>query len=181
MKLSKLLHELDYELLSGAENVEITSLVYDSRKVEKGSVFVCISGSVRDAHDFIDEVIEKGAAAIVVEKDVPCKEGVTYIKTANNRLALACMSAAYFDYPARQIKTIGITGTKGKTTTTYMVKSILELSGIKTGLGPLNRLSETVIFHPKIRHRNLMWFRKHSARWLMRDLTQLSWKYLPRR
>ena len=134
MKLSKLLHELDYELLSGAENVEITSLVYDSRKVEKGSVFVCISGSVRDAHDFIDEVIEKGAAAIVVEKDVPCKEGVTYIKTANNRLALACMSAAYFDYPARQIKTIGITGTKGKTTTTYMVKSILELSGIKTGL-----------------------------------------------
>lgn len=125
---------MDYEVLAGRVDTEVTTLVYDSRKVGKGSVFVCISGSVRDAHDFIPDVVAKGAAAVIVEKDVELQEGVTYIKVANSRLALACMSAAYFDHPARKLKTIGITGTKGKTTTTYMVKSILESAGIKTGL-----------------------------------------------
>lgn len=134
MKIKKLLEKMEYSLLSGDLDTEISTLVYDSRKVEEGSVFVCISGSVRDAHEFIPDVILKGAAAIIVEKDVAITEGVTYIKVDNTRLALACVSAAYFDYPAEKLKTIGITGTKGKTTTTYMVKSILESSGIKTGL-----------------------------------------------
>lgn len=134
MLLKQLIEDMDYEVLAGRVDTEVTTLVYDSRKVEKGSVFVCISGSVRDAHDFITDVVAKGAAAVIVEKDVELQEGVTYIKVANSRLALACMSAAYFDHPARKLKTIGITGTKGKTTTTYMVKSILESAGIKTGL-----------------------------------------------
>lgn len=134
MLLKQLIEDMDYEVLAGRVDTEVTTLVYDSRKVEKGSVFVCISGSVRDAHDFILDVVAKGAAAVIVEKDVELQEGVTYIKVANSRLALACMSAAYFDHPARKLKTIGITGTKGKTTTTYMVKSILESAGIKTGL-----------------------------------------------
>ena len=134
MLLKQLIEDMDYEVLAGRVDTEVTTLVYDSRKVEKGSVFVCISGSVRDAHDFIPDVVAKGEAAVIVEKDVELQEGVTYIKVANSRLALACMSAAYFDHPARKLKTIGITGTKGKTTTTYMVKSILESAGIKTGL-----------------------------------------------
>lgn len=134
MLLKQLIEDMDYEVLAGRVDTEVTTLVYDSRKVEKGSVFVCISGSVRDAHDFIPDVVAKGAAAVIVEKNVELQEGVTYIKVANSRLALACMSAAYFDHPARKLKTIGITGTKGKTTTTYMVKSILESAGIKTGL-----------------------------------------------
>lgn len=134
MQIAKLLEKMDYELVSGSLDTEITTLVYDSRKVEKGSVFVCISGTVRDAHDFIPDVVEKGAAAVIVEKDVPVLDGVTVVKVKDSRLALACMSAAYFDYPSEKIKTIGITGTKGKTTTTYMVKSILESAGIKTGL-----------------------------------------------
>lgn len=134
MLLKQLIEDMDYEVLAGRVDTEVTTLVYDSRKVEKGAVFVCISGSVRDAHDFIPDVVAKGAAAVIVEKDVELQEGVTYIKVANSRLALACMSAAYFDHPARKLKTIGITGTKGKTTTTYMVKSILESAGIKTGL-----------------------------------------------
>lgn len=134
MQIAKLLENLEYELVAGSLDTEITTLVYDSRKVEKGSVFVCISGTVRDAHDFIPDVVEKGAAAVIVEKDVTVPEGVTVIKVADSRLALACMSAAYFDYPSKKLKTIGITGTKGKTTTTYMVKSILESAGIKTGL-----------------------------------------------
>ena len=134
MQLRKLLEKLEYTLLSGNLEQEISTLVYDSRKVENDSVFVCISGTVRDAHDFIPDVIQKGASVIVVEKDVDYVEGVTYIKVDNSRKALAYLSAAYFDYPATKLKTIGITGTKGKTTTTYLVKSILESAGIKTGL-----------------------------------------------
>ena len=134
MRLERLLEKMEYYLVAGSLDTEISTLVYDSRKVVKDSVFVCISGSVRDAHNFIPEVIKKGAAAIIVEKSVPIVSGVTYIKVENSRLALACMSAAYFDYPATKLKTIGITGTKGKTTTTYMVKGILESAGIKTGL-----------------------------------------------
>jgi UDP-N-acetylmuramoyl-L-alanyl-D-glutamate--2,6-diaminopimelate ligase len=134
MKIKQLLDRMTYTLLSGDVETDITTLVYDSRKVEAGSVFVCISGTVRDAHEFIPEVVEKGAAAVIVEKEVELLPGVTYIKVEDSRKALAYMSAAYFGYPAEELKTIGITGTKGKTTTTYMVKSILEESGIRTGL-----------------------------------------------
>lgn len=134
MKLEKLVEKLEYSVLCGSPDTEITTLVYDSRKVEKGSVFVCISGSVRDAHDYIPEVEKKGAAAIIVEKEVEVSGKATVLKVPDTRYALACMAAAYFDYPAEKLKTIGITGTKGKTTTTYMIKSILESAGIKTGL-----------------------------------------------
>lgn len=104
MKIKELINEMEYEILAGSEETEITTLVYDSRKVEKGSVFVCISGSVRDAHEFIPDVAAKGAAAIVVEKDVTPIDGITYIKVEDSRLALACMSAAYFGHPAKKIK-----------------------------------------------------------------------------
>ena len=134
MQIRKLLEKIEYSALAGSLDTEITTLVYDSRKVESGSVFVCISGTVRDAHDFIPEVVEKGASVIVVEKEVELLDGITYIKVENSRKALAYLAAAYFDYPATKLKTIGITGTKGKTTTTYLVKSILESAGIKTGL-----------------------------------------------
>lgn len=134
MQLKQLLEDIDYELLAGSEQTEITTLVYDSRKAEKGSLFVCVTGSVRDAHTFIPDVAAVGAAAVVVEKDVTPIDGVTYIRVKDTRLALAQLSAAYFGHPARRLKTIGITGTKGKTTTTYMVRSILESAGIRTGL-----------------------------------------------
>lgn len=134
MNLEHILEKSEYSCLQGDVRQEITALVYDSRKVKEGSVFVCISGAVKDGHDFIPDVVEKGAAAIIVEKDVVLLENVTVIRVADTRLALAQMSAAYFGYPANELKTVGITGTKGKTTTTYMVRSILEGAGIKTGL-----------------------------------------------
>lgn len=134
MKLEKLLEKLEYKLLQGNISLEVTELVFDSRKACQNGVFVCISGAVVDGHSFIAEVVAKGITAVVVEKDVELPAGVTVIKVENTRLALACMSAAYFDYPAEKLKTIGITGTKGKTTTSYMVKSILEKTGFKTGL-----------------------------------------------
>lgn len=135
MQIRDLLDKIDYTLLAGNLDAEITSLVYDSRKAKPGALFVCIAGTVRDAHDFIPEIMGKGAVAFVVEReDVELVEGFTYIKVEDTRKALAELAAAYFGYPAEKLKTIGITGTKGKTTTTYLVKSILESAGIKTGL-----------------------------------------------
>ncbi len=134
MKLTKLLERLEYKVVRGSDQIEVTELINDSRKVSEGSVFVCISGAVSDGHSYVAEVAEKGAAAVVVEKDVEAPEGLTVIRVEDTRYALALMSASYFDYPAEKLKVIGITGTKGKTTTTYMVKSILGEVGHKVGL-----------------------------------------------
>ena len=134
MTVKQLLEDLQYTLVQGTVDREVSELVYDSRKALQDGIFVCISGAVRDTHDFAAEVVEKGITTLVVEKDVEVPEHVTVIKVEDTRYALACLSAAYFGHPAKELKTIGITGTKGKTTTTYMVKSILEKSGFKTGL-----------------------------------------------
>lgn len=135
MKLASLLEKLRYEVVKGNEEVEITTLVFDSRKVIAGSVFVCIKGVMSNGHEFAQKAVSMGAVALVVEDEVSIKEeNVTIIKVDQTRKALSYMSAAFFDYPAEKLKTIGITGTKGKTTTAYMVHSILEKAGYKTGL-----------------------------------------------
>lgn len=134
MKLSLLLEHITYTVLQGGTDLEVSTLVYDSHKVEKGSVFVCISGAVRDGHDFAGEVVENGAAVLIVEKPVDVSENATVLQVENSRQALAELSAAYFGHPADELTIIGITGTKGKTTATYMVHSILEASGFRTGL-----------------------------------------------
>lgn len=134
MKLTQMLERLEYEVAQGSADIEVTELVNDSRKAGPGCVFVCISGAVSDGHSYVEDVTAKGAAAVIVERPVEAPEGVTVIHVDDTRYALALMSAAYFGYPAEKLKVIGITGTKGKTTTTYMVKSILEGVGHKVGL-----------------------------------------------
>ena len=134
--LKHLLSKIEYQCECGSEDVLISEVIYDSRKVVKDSLFICIVGANFDSHDYCDQAVENGATVLVVSKEVTLKksEGVTVILVENTRYAMAFISAAYFDYPAEKMKTIGITGTKGKTTTTYLVKSILENSGLKVGL-----------------------------------------------
>jgi len=134
MKVSSLVVDIKYEILQGDIDKEYVNIVSDNRKVEPGSVFICIAGSNYDGHSAINEVYEKGAVAVVVEKDVDAPEGLTVIKVESTRYAYAYMAAAYYNYPAKEMKIIGITGTKGKTTTTYLIKSILENAGYKVGL-----------------------------------------------
>lgn len=134
MKLSTLLEKLEYTCLQGNPDVEIKELVNDSRKAGEGSVFICIRGYVVDGHKFVQDVVARGVKALVVEEPVTVPQDVTVILVKDSRYAMAFMSAAYFGNPASKLKTIGITGTKGKTTTTYMVKSILENAGHKVGL-----------------------------------------------
>ena len=137
MILKELISELDYTLYNGNENVEITELVCDSRKIVKGCLFVCVRGTVFDGHTFIDEAIRQGAAAIITEEKVEITENrkdTAFVAAEDCRNTLAMVSAAYFGHPAKELFTIGITGTKGKTTTAFMVRGILERCGYKTGL-----------------------------------------------
>ncbi|MDE6960581.1 MAG: UDP-N-acetylmuramoyl-L-alanyl-D-glutamate--2,6-diaminopimelate ligase, partial [Lachnospiraceae bacterium] len=132
--VSGLLEHLDGQVIKGTVEGEISALVYDSRKVTKDCMFVCIKGAAYDSHEHTEEVVNKGARVIVAERSVEVPEGVTLVLVPDTRCALALLSAAYFDHPARKLKVIGITGTKGKTTTTFMVREILEHAGYKVGL-----------------------------------------------
>ena len=132
--VSGLLENLDYQIIKGTREGEITALVYDSRRVTKDCMFVCIKGAVYDSHEHVEEITAKGARVIVAEREVEVPEGVTLVLVADTRYALSLLSAAYFDYPADRLKVIGITGTKGKTTTTFMIKGILEHAGYRVGL-----------------------------------------------
>lgn len=134
MKLEHLLEHIEYTLIKGNMNVEISTLEKDSRLIQKDSLYICITGTKADGHDYIEEAVLKGASVIVTEKDMELPYEVTHIKVKDTRHALAFMSAAYFNYPADKLKIIGITGTKGKTTCAYMTKAILDAAGHKTGL-----------------------------------------------
>lgn len=136
MKLTDLLKRIDYELIQGTLEREVPQVVYDSRKVSEGCLFLCIKGANFDGHRFAEEVVEKGARVLVVSEDVEgvADKDVTVIRVEDTRYAMAFISAAYFGNPAEKLRVIGITGTKGKTTTTYLVKSILENAGYKVGL-----------------------------------------------
>lgn len=132
----ELLTKTDYQCIQGNVDCTVSEVVYDSRKITQNCMFICITGANVDGHEFAGEAIEKGAAVLVVEKEIPVKkeDPVTVIKVDNTRYAMAFIAAAFFGHPADHLRVIGITGTKGKTTTTYLIKSILEHAGYRTGL-----------------------------------------------
>ena len=134
MRLSKLLERVSYTILQGPEDPEVHAIVNDSRKVTRGDLFFCIRGAVTDGHKYVPDVLAQGAQVLIVEEPVEAPPEVTVVLVKDSRMAMALISAAWYAYPAEELKVIGITGTKGKTTTTYMVKSILEAAGYKVGL-----------------------------------------------
>jgi UDP-N-acetylmuramoyl-L-alanyl-D-glutamate--2,6-diaminopimelate ligase len=134
MLLKELLREIQVSRIEGDVDKPIDAIYYDSRRVTPGSLFFCIEGFRFDGHDFAVEAVSKGAHAVVLRKDVPLSQHVTKVFVEDTRLAMALMSRAFYGYPARDIPIIGVTGTNGKTTVTYLIKSILEEEGKKVGL-----------------------------------------------
>lgn len=125
---------LEYEIIKGCDETIVSCIHNDSRLVKESDLFFCIVGAKSDGHSFIKSVIEKGASVIVVSKDINVVENVTVVKVKDTRYAMGIISSKFYGEPSKQLNVIGITGTKGKTTTTYMIKEMLELSGYKTGL-----------------------------------------------
>jgi len=134
MKLDDLLESLEPVEVTGSTDIDIADIAYDSRKVKKGSLFVCIEGTKQDGHTFVSDAIINGASAVLATKSVDIPGDVTFIKVINARKDLAIVSDVFFGHPSGKLELIGITGTKGKTTITYLIKSILEAAGRKVGL-----------------------------------------------
>ena len=136
MKLEQLMEGVPFTLVQGSLDTEIADIIYDSRKAAPGLLFVCIVGTQRDSHAFAADCAAKGVSALVIQHDIDLSTlpGVTVVKVESSRYAMALMSANLFGNPARQMTMIGVTGTKGKTTTTHMIKSVLEAAGRKVGM-----------------------------------------------
>lgn len=131
MKLSEIIMGFDYNILKGSIDIDITKIEHDSRKVSKGDMFIAIKGFSVDGHNFIDEAINRGANCVVVEKEVETIKdaNVTCIKVENTLLALAKYSSNFYGKPSEKLSLIGVTGTNGKTSITYLIKRIFEEDG----------------------------------------------------
>ena len=134
-KLADILKEItcQYQKQSD-ENCEVSGICFDSRQVKPGDLFICISGLNSDGHRFVPQAIEKGAAAILAEHQLEVPEGVAVAVVPDTRAAMPLTAAAFYQYPSRRLRLIGVTGTNGKTTTTWLIQSILEYYGKKTGV-----------------------------------------------
>ena len=139
MLLKKIISESETINIVGNLNLDITNINSDSRKIKENGLFVAINGFTKNGTDFIPNAIENGAKAIIVEPDTDIDslnipENITVISVKNTRKALAYASCEFYDNPSKKLKLIGVTGTKGKTTSTFMIKSILEKHGLNVGL-----------------------------------------------
>ncbi|KAF0091444.1 MAG: UDP-N-acetylmuramoyl-L-alanyl-D-glutamate--2 6-diaminopimelate ligase [Fusobacteria bacterium] len=148
MELKNLLKDIEHSVLNGDTNIDISSVEYDSRKVTTGSLFVAIKGYETDGHLYILKAIEAGAKAVILEEksDIKYSDGIVIIKVDNSRKSLGFISSNFFGNPGNKLKIIGVTGTNGKTSITYFLKSILKEAGYKVGIiGTIeNQIEDTV-------------------------------------
>jgi UDP-N-acetylmuramoyl-L-alanyl-D-glutamate--2,6-diaminopimelate ligase len=148
VKLRGLLKNINYEILQGNEDINISNIQYDSRKVTEGNLFVCIVGFNVNGHDYATIAVENGAKALLVQEDISVmNDNITVIKVDNTREAIAYVADRYYNHPSNKFRLVGITGTNGKTSTTYLTKGIFEEYGKKTGvIGTIeNRIGNEII------------------------------------
>ncbi len=142
MRLPQLIAPIDKELTEGLPDIEIAAVAYDSRKVSQGGLFVAISGLKTDGHAYIHDAISRGAKAVVVQNGFELNSmpaGLSITRVPHTRLALACIASAYYGDITSKLCLVGITGTNGKTTTSYLVESVLKTAGLSTGvIGTVN-------------------------------------------
>src|SRR5436853_4290506 len=133
MQLKTLLAAISVREIIGPTDRAVESIAYDSRRVQRDGLFVALRGEKSDGHDFIDAAIEKGATVIVTER-AEKNSRATFVVVEKTRTAMADLAARFYNYPARKLKPAGVTGTNGKTTTTFLIKHICEKAGLRTGL-----------------------------------------------
>ena len=133
--LSDIIKGVPFTELQGSADVEISAVVFDSRKVVPGCLFVAVKGTVVDGHEYIDQAIQQGAAAIICE-DLPAHTAteVDFLMVANSAEALGIVSANFYDNPSKKIKLVGVTGTNGKTTVATLLYQLFRDLGYKCGL-----------------------------------------------
>src|SRR4051812_44327321 len=134
MQLKELVKQLPVLRVEGSLDREVAGIVYDSRRVTPGMIFVAIPGAHVDGHDFINTAIDQGAAAVICERNGFSSPRATKIKVSDAREALARAASSFYKNPSSKLQVIGVTGTNGKTTVAFMVKQLLEAAGVKTGL-----------------------------------------------
>jgi len=134
LELKRLIDNISHEIIRGNADINILGIEHDSRKIQNGYMFIAIKGFTVDGHKFVNEAINNGAVCIVVEQDVNIEKDVTIVKVKDTTEALARISSIFYEEPSKKINLIGVTGTNGKTTTTYIIKKILEEHKIKNAI-----------------------------------------------
>lgn len=176
MKLSQVLNGLNVK--NEYKDVEITDVTSDSRLVEKGYLFVCIKGASFDGHSVAKQMLEKGAAAVVVEKDLGIENQII---VDNTRESYSPICANFFDNPANELKLIGLTGTNGKTTTTFLIKQILENVGKKVGLiGTVQNMVGSEVYPAHYTTPDPHELQSLFRKWLMQIANTVLWRFRPK-
>lgn len=150
MLLTSLIKDLEFIKIKGDLSIDVSGIAYDSREVAKNGVFVAMPGFKMDGHDFIQQAIDMGANTIIVEKDLCIEDHITVLKVTDSRKALAKIASNFYNKPTEKLNMVGITGTNGKTSITYFIKSIFDQVNRSTGLiGTIGTMIENKIMQNK--------------------------------